>query len=231
MYNNKRILALIPARGGSKGIPHKNIIDLCGKPLIAYSICAGLKSEFIDNVIVSTDDKEIADIAEEWGAEVPFLRPAYLATDTSRTVDVIVHAINFLKIQADLYDTLVLLQPTQPLRTAQDIDAAIEKFVQDGCQPLVSVSLVNDHPILIRTLNENKLKPLLNTTSTCRRQDMPDYYRVNGCIYINEINEINGNTSFNDNIVPFIMDKSHSVDIDDYVDLKVAEYYLKYWGL
>ncbi len=226
MYMNKKILALIPARGGSKGIPHKNIIDLCGKPLIAYSIEAGLKSKYIDYVMVSTDDEEIAAVSREYGAEVPFMRPAELASDTSRTVDAVIHSINTLKETGKVFDTLVLLQPTQPLRTSDDIDGAIEKYFECGEAPLVSVSEVEDHPILIRTLDKDQLIPLLNVSSTCRRQDMPKYYRVNGCIYINNVGEIDSNTSFNDNKVGYIMEQSHSVDIDELKDLALAEYYL-----
>lgn len=226
MYKGKRFLAIIPARGGSKGIPHKNLIELCEKPLITYTIDAGMGSKYIDYIMVSTDDVEIASIAKHSGANVPFLRPAELASDTAKTVDVIVHAITGLEKLGESFDELVLLQPTQPLRTASDIDDAIEKYCNCNCRPLVSVSEVNDNPLLIRSIEGGRLKSLLDISSTCRRQDMPTYYRVNGCIYINAVNEIDNNTSFNDNIIPFIMEKSHSVDIDELSDLILAEYYL-----
>ena len=226
MYKNKRILAFIPARGGSKGIPHKNIIDLNGHPLISYSITEALKSKYIDKVLVSTDDEKIASVAREYGAAVPFLRPEELASDKAKTIDAVLHAIDFLSQNGEIYDTFVLLQPTQPLRTVEDIDGAIEEYMGNKCVPLVSVSPVDDHPLLIRTIKDGKLETLLNQSSTCRRQDMPQYYKVNGCIYINEINQIDENTSFNDNKLPFIMPKERSVDIDDYSDLKMAEYYL-----
>ncbi len=219
-------MALIPARGGSKGIPRKNIKDLCGKPLIAYSIEAGLNSKYIDSVVVSTDDSEIAEVSKRFGAEVPFIRPEELASDTAKTLDVVLHAIKEMESKGSTFDTFVLLQPTQPLRTAADLDAAIEKYMENGCISMVSVSPVNDHPILIRTIEEDRLKPLLNCSSTCRRQDMPKYYRVNGCIYINEISEIDTNTSFNDNVLPFVMEPSHSVDIDELSDFELAKYYL-----
>ena len=228
MYNKKRILALIPARGGSKGIPRKNIIDLCGKPLISYSIEACLKSNYIDSVIVSTDDTEIAEVSRSYGADVPFMRPAALASDMSKTIDAVIHAIATLKEVGHEYDTLVLIQPTQPLRTNDDIDSAIEKYWNSGCIPLVSVSPVDDNPMLIRSIENGHLKLLLDISSTCRRQDMPAYYRVNGCIYINEISEISESTSFNDNPLPFIMDRSHSVDIDEPCDLALAEYYMNH---
>lgn len=226
MYKGKRILGLIPARGGSKGIPRKNIINLCGKPLINYTIEAGKNSKYIDYLIVSTDDLEIADIARQAGADVPFIRPSELATDTAKTVDTVIHAINFLKTKELYFDTMVLLQPTQPLRDSNDIDLAIELYSKNSFISLASVSPVSDHPLLIRSIDSNRLHPLLSANSTCRRQDMPKYYRVNGCIYINNVFEINENTSFNDNPLPYIMETSHSVDIDDEIDLVMAEFYI-----
>ena len=228
MFENNRILALIPARGGSKGIPHKNITPLAGEPLIKYSIDAAKQSKYIDYVLVSTDDAEIADIVKKYGAKVPFLRPKELASDTAKTIDAVLHAIETLRKAGETFDSLVLLQPTSPLRTAEDIDKAIETFYQFNRQPVVSVSEVSDHPILIRTIeqtpNGDRLKPLLDGSSTVRRQDMPPFYRVNGSIYINPIEEISQTTSFNDNPVPFIMQKNHSVDIDEPIDLRIAEW-------
>lgn len=226
MYKDRSIMAVIPARGGSKGIPHKNIVELCGKPLIAYSIDAALSSKYIDYVMVSTDDPEIATVAKEYGADIPFMRPKELATDTSKTIDAVLHSIITLKEMGRYYSDLILLQPTEPLRTHEDIDRAIEVYYRNACSPLVSVNEVDDHPILIRTIKDDRLSPLLNTLSTCRRQDMPDYYRVNGCIYINAIDDIDENTSFNDNPVPYVMERSHSVDIDELSDLAMANYYL-----
>ena len=229
MLDNLKILALIPARGGSKGIKNKNIFPLCGKPLISYTINVALKSKYIDDAVVTTDSKEIAAVAEECGADVPFLRPKELAEDNSTTLDAVVHAIKELDSMSRRYDILVLLQPTQPLRTAKDVDAAIETFIDRGRRDLVSVCEVDDHPLLIRSVSESgELKKLIDCSSTCRRQDMPKFYRVNGCIYINNIEDIDENTSFNDNPIPFIMKKSHSVDIDEMSDLNTAEYYLNH---
>lgn len=227
MYKNKTVLGIVPARGGSKGIPRKNIIDLCGKPLIAYTIEAGLNSKYIDCVMVSTDDAEIKEVALGYGAQVPFMRPPELATDKSKTIDAIVYTLDKLKELGEKYDVLVLLQPTQPLRTSDDIDDAINIFFDFGEIPLASVSEVDDNPVLIRTIDHNRLVPLLNTSSTIRRQDMPIYYRVNGCIYINKISDIDKQTSFNDNLIPFIMKKNHSVDIDDVSDVLVAKNYIE----
>ena len=228
MFNTQKILALIPARGGSKGIKDKNIISLAGKPLIAYSIETAKCSKYIDDIVVTTDSEKIAEISKHYGASVPFIRPTELAADTSKTIDAVLHAIKTLKTMGKEYDTLVLLQPTQPLRTYKDVDGAIEEYYKNDREGLVSVSCVNDSPLLIRSINENgKLVNLLSQNSTCRRQDMPEYYKVNGCIYINKTDEIDENTSFNDNRVPFIMRKEHSIDIDEMSDLYLTEYYLK----
>lgn len=227
MYGDKKILALIPARGGSKGIKGKNVIQLAGKPLIAYTIEAALKSRYIDSTVVTTDSREIAETAEKYGGRVPFIRPEELARDNSKTIDAVLHAVRELEKGKESYDTLILLQPTQPLRRTEDIDQALNTYFENGEKALVSVSLADDHPLLIRSIDEHgTLKPLLCCNSTCRRQDMPDYYRVNGCIYINPIEKLNDNTSFNDNKVPFIMAKEYSVDIDELADLAMAEYYM-----
>lgn len=228
MFGKQKILALIPARGGSKGIKDKNIILLAGKSLIAYSIEAAKNSKYIDSIVVTTDSKKIAEVAKQCGARVPFLRPAELGADTSKTIDAVLHAIKTLKSMDENYNTLVLLQPTQPLRTTYDIDKAIELYYENGENGLVAISPVDDSPLLIRSIDaDGKLVNLLSQNSTCRRQDMPNYYKVNGCIYINKIDELDKNTSFNDNKVPFIMTKEHSVDIDEISDLWMAEYYLQ----
>lgn len=227
MFNGKRILALIPARGGSKGIKDKNITDLGGKPLIAYSLECGLNSEYVDSVVVTTDSERIAEVARQCGTRVPFLRPAELASDTAKTLDAVLHAVRTLEQMGERYDLLLLLQPTQPLRTSEDVDGAIRAYFANGCEDLVSVCEVSDHPILIRTIEQGRLHNLLSCSSTCRRQDMPAYYRINGCIYINAVARLNENTSFNDNPVPYVMQKSHSVDIDEPIDLEMARLQLK----
>lgn len=228
MIDNKKVLALIPARAGSKGIKKKNIIELCGKPLISYSIEAGKTSEYVDDVVVTTDSMEIAEIAQAFGAWVPFLRPEELASDKAKTIDAVIHALDWLKENGYIYDIIVLLQPTQPLRRTEDIDLALEKFLKEGMLPLASVREVGEHPILMRTINqEGQLDRLLDVNSTIRRQDMPKFYLVEGSIYINLAKEISTETSFNDNYVPYIISSKYSVDIDEIMDLNVAELYLK----
>ena len=229
MYKEKRFLAIIPARKGSKGIKDKNIIDLCGKPLIAYSIESALKSKYIDRVVVSTDGEEIAKVAKKYGADVPFLRPNYLASDTSKTIDCVMHCIEELQSIDDKYDYMILLQPTQPLRESYHIDEAIELMLEKNAEGLVSICKVKENPILMRTLNEEGgMSNLLSTSSTQRRQDFKVYYRVNGVIYINKINEnLNLNTSLNDNKLPYIMEQKYSVDIDELLDIKIATLMIK----
>ena len=222
-----RILAIVPARGGSKGIKDKNIKEIEGRPLIEYTIEAAKRCEYIDEIVVSTDSEKIAKAAKKAGAKVPFLRPDELASDTARTIDVVLFTIEQLKLIGQEYDIVVLLQPTSPLRDEDDICGAIEKYVSCNMKSLVSVSEVSESPILMRQIvDETHMEKLLNINSTIRRQDMAKYYMVNGSIYINKIEELNSDTSLNDNVIPYVMDRSHAVDIDDYVDIEVMKYYV-----
>ena len=198
-----------------------------GKPLISYTIAAAKECDYIDEIIVSTDSNEIAGIAKEYGASVPFLRPAYLSGDTAKTIDAVLHAILWAKENGYIYDVVVLLQPTSPLRCGEDIKKAIELFFENGEVSVVSVCEVQDHPILIRSIKNGKLIKLLNTSSTVRRQDFDTFYRVNGSIYINKANDLDKNTSLNDNEMPYIMPQERSIDIDNLIDIKIAEIYLK----
>ncbi|MCR5671741.1 MAG: acylneuraminate cytidylyltransferase family protein [Butyrivibrio sp.] len=220
MYKDHSVLAIVPARGGSKGIPGKNIIEVAGKPLVAYTLDAAKKSSFIDYVLVSTDSEEIAEVSKEYGAQVPFLRPAELATDTAKTSDAIFHAVKEMENLGRSFDAVVLLQPTSPLRTGSDIDAAIELFFEEGERSVVSVSEAEINPVLIRRVVDGKAVPILNTTSTVRRQDFEKFYRVNGAIYVNKASEISRDTSFNDNELAFVMEKNHCLDIDTMEDLE-----------
>lgn len=229
MYNEKKFLGIIPARGGSKGISRKNLVSVKGRPLIEYTIDAALNSRYLDNVLVSTDNEEIAEVSKELGASVPFLRPEALASDTSKTIDVLVHAVDYLKGEGEVYDYIVLLQPTQPLRKSSHIDEAIKQLVDNNSQDMISVSEVSDHPLLMRTVanNDSCLVPLLNSNSSVRRQDFPKYYKVNGAIYINEINEkFNKSLSLNDNTTPYFMEGKFDLDIDEPKDLHLLEYML-----
>ena len=231
MYQGKRVLALIPARGGSKGIPHKNIRLLKGHPLIAYSIAASKNSAYIDRVVVTTDDEEIARVACQYGAEVPFLRPAELATDYSKSIEALVHAVETLAVSGDVYDSVVWLQPTSPLRRSAEIDAAIEVFYSHGCLGVASVCEVSENPVLTRRIDASGvLHPLLPVSSTLRRQDMPKFYHVDGAIYINKASDVSIETSLNDNPIGYVMPDRRSVDIDCIDDFRRAERLLEELG-
>jgi CMP-N-acetylneuraminic acid synthetase len=219
---------LIPARGGSKGIPKKNIRDLNGKPMIAYTIEAALASPHVTTVVVSTDSEEIAQVAREYGAEVPFLRPSELAQDTSKTIDAVMHAVETLAAAGRSFDQLILLQPTSPLRTTSDIDLCMQTFYAHDEQPLVSVSEVHDHPILIRSLDETGyVHHLLDVQSTVRRQDMPRYYRVDGSVFVARIKDLSRETSINDAPIGCVLPKENTIDIDSLDDFYYAEARLK----
>ncbi|MBR6696995.1 MAG: acylneuraminate cytidylyltransferase family protein [Lachnospiraceae bacterium] len=220
MYKGKNFLAIVPARGGSKGIPYKNIALVNGKPLISYTLEAAKESKYIDMIYVSTEDEKIAKVVNDAGFEV-LKRPEELAGDTTKTIEVLVDIVAKLE---KTYDYLVLLQPTQPLREGWHIDEAIEKMIDNECSSLVSISPVSKHPVLIRSIgDDNKVKPLLNMSSTVRRQDFEKYYIVNGAIYINRVDDININTSLNDNEYGYIMDEKYDLDIDEPLDLFIFE--------
>lgn len=231
MIAGKKVLAMIPARGGSKGIKDKNICNLAGKPLIWYTIEAAQASKYIDGIMINTDSEKIKVVCEELGVKVPALRPEKYASDRAKTIDAVVWALDWLDINDMKYDILVLLQPTSPLRSTLDIDSAIEKFVDFGCASLLSVSKSEVSPVHLRMIDdEGKMTKLLNLNSTVRRQDMPEYYRVNGSIYINLISEVTADTSFNDNVVPYVVDEMNAVDVDRIEDIYLAEYYINSEG-
>ncbi len=231
MFEEMKILALIPARGGSKGIPGKNIKELNGHPLIAYTIAAARRSRYTDLVVVTTDSEEIAAVARAYGAEVPFLRPAELALDTSRTIDTVVHAVGALAGLGKACDVVVLLQPTSPLRRAEEIDAAVEAFFSHGQLGLASVSEVTESPLLARSLDRfGVLHPVLPLPSTVRRQDMPRFWHVDGAIYVNRTDDLTPETSLNDNPIGFVMPRERSIDIDGIEDLLRAEEIMRELG-
>lgn len=229
MYKRKRILAIIPARGGSKGIKEKNIKPLCGKPLLAYSVEVALECDYVDYVLVSTDSEVIAACARQYGAKVPCLRPEELATDEAKTIDVLLYEIARLQEEGQIFDYVLLLQPTQPIRTSRQLTEAIERMIDSDFTSLVSVCPVEEHPILMRTQDKKgKLLPVIAGGSTVRRQEFPEVYKVNGSIYLNRIDEgFNEHTSLNDNEYPYFMSREDSVDIDTIEDFMEAEKIMK----
>jgi CMP-N,N'-diacetyllegionaminic acid synthase len=230
MRKNGSVMAIIPARGASKGIPKKNIRSLAGKPLIAYTIEAALKSNTIDKVIVSTDSEEIAEISQQYGAEVPFLRPSHLAEDNTPTLPVIQHAISYLENKEGIKgDIVVILQPTSPLRNSNIIDEAVEKLRRTNCDTVVSVCEVKDHPFWSYYIKNDILSPFYEGSAICR-QELPKIYSLNGAVYVIKRDVlIEQNLILGKQMRPIVMAVEESIDIDDFFDLFIAEMVIKYW--
>ena len=226
MYKNKKILAIIPARGGSKGIPKKNIKLLNGKPLICYTIDVARAIFAESDICVSTDDDEIIETVEKYGLKVPFKRPAELATDTATSNDVLLHALDFYESKGIFYNIIVLLQPTSPLRTEQHVKEAIALCRQD-LDMVVSVKESHAPVVLCRENESGYLEMTFNKTAT-RRQAMQPYYEYNGAIYVINVEALRnkGISSF-EKKVKYVMPANLSVDIDNHDDWKMAEYLLK----
>lgn len=227
MINGKRVLAIIPARKGSKGIINKNIVDLKGMPLISYTINSAKKSKYIDNTVVSTDGEEIASIAEKYGANIPFYRPENLSLDNSNVITAVNFTVSKFKEKGVNYDIIILLQPTSPFRNEIHIDEALEMLIEKNLPSILSVCEVEKNPTLIRELEkDNKITPLVKSDLSLR-QEMNKYYILNGAIYINYTEDIENGKFFKDNEYGYVMDKYHSLDIDDILDLKTAEFYIE----
>lgn len=231
MFKNKNVLGIIPARSNSKRLKNKNIIDLAGKPLITYTITAGLESHYIDELIVSTDSKKIGHIAEDAGAKVPFLRPAALSEDNTSSFAVIEHAIELLKNEYHKeFGYIILLQPTSALRDGIEIDKSFEKMKELGCDALISVTKL-DHPpqwsnILPPDLNMKNF--LTHEFINRRSQEFSNFYRLNGAIYIAKMEYFkNQNGFWGEDTHAYIMDRNKSVDIDDAWDLKLAKFLIE----
>jgi CMP-N,N'-diacetyllegionaminic acid synthase len=222
MYKDKTFLAIIPARGGSKRLPRKNVLALSGKPLIAWSIEAATQSLYIDKVLVTSDDDEILLLSKEFGAET-LKRPEMLANDTATTFDAIKHAIE----NTQNYDYIILLQPTSPLRTTKHIDEAIEFLEFKNADAVVSVCEMEHTPLWSNTLPEdaNMSAFLREDLKNKRGQDLPTYYRLNGAIYICKTQRFLKEETFfiKDKIFAYKMQKQNSIDVDEAIDLKLAE--------
>ena len=224
-------MAIIPARGGSKGLPGKNIKKLCGKPLIAWSIEVAKACSTIDRVVVSTDDDQIVDVSKKYGAEVPFMRPAELASDTASTIDVIFHTVDWFEKYEDYQPSyILLLQPTSPSRTVEDIEGAIQTLKDKNARAVVSLCETDHHPWWSNRLPEdgtmkNFINPAINNKP---RQDLPKFYRLNGAIYLaatKYLRERNG--FFGPNTFAYKMSKERSVDIDSDLDFKLVSLLLQ----
>lgn len=222
-------LAIIPARSGSKGLKDKNIALLNGKPLMAYTIQAAISSELFENVIVSTDSKEYAEIAQKYGAEIPFLRDSETATDQASSWAVVKEVIEKMYARGMEFDTFALLQPTSPLRTAEDIKKAYKLFDEKKADSVISVCPVEHSPLWCNTLPEDgSMEHFLKNGIAERRQDSEIYYRLNGAIYISKVkNFMKEENIYNNRSVAMVMDSMKSIDIDSKVDFVIAEVLMK----
>jgi len=219
-------LFVITARGGSKGLPGKNIKNLCGKPLIAYSIDVARAFVSDEDICVSTDSLEIIEAVEKYGLKVPFVRPAELATDTATSNDVLVHAVKFFIAQGRTYKRLVLLQPTSPLRSVDDVRGALGLY-SPGIDMVVSVARSHAPAVLCSDNAEGFVRLYFNKNAL-GRQSLPDMYEYNGAVYVMSVDALleKGLGAFT-KCVKFVMDKENSIDIDDIYDFEYAESVMK----
>ena len=228
MYKNKNILALIPARGGSKGLPNKNIRPLLGKPLIAWTLEQASKSKYFDNIFVSTDSEKIASTANEYGVKVPFLRPAELADDDSPTSDAVLHALTTFERFGEIYDYVVLLEPTSPLRKSTDIDEAIKLLVENNdAESLISVGEIRlEHPAIAKKIgSDGFIVPYIqNIESVYQRQQTDKAYFPYGVIYMSKVSSYKKHLTFYvKKTIPYFIERWQNFEIDDEIDFIVAE--------
>jgi len=226
VINGKTILAIVPARGGSKRLPRKNILSLAGKPLILWSIKSGNKSKYIDKLVVSSEDAEILEVSKKSGVQ-PIVRPKELATDEASSFSAVKHVVENID---ETFDFIILLQPTSPLRNEIHIDEALEFLVQKGADAVISVCEMEHSPLWSNTLPEDKSMGgfLKDDIKGIRSQDLPKYYRINGAIYICKTDRLMNEKTFfiDDNIFAYKMNRISSVDIDVKEDFLLAESFM-----
>ena len=219
-------MAFIPARGGSKRLPNKNILPLAEKPLIAWSINAAIGSKYVDNIFVSTDDQRIAGVSKEHGVDVPELRPKELASDTATTESVLFYTLDKFGKDADI---VLILQPTSPLRTSEHIDKALELFIKKNASSVVSVTECEHSPLWANTLpNDGNMNDFIRSEALHRSQDLDVFYRLNGAIYIYDVSKIRdaGELKYTAGTYAYKMDNCYSVDIDTSFDFDIANFLL-----
>ena len=238
MIHGKRVLALVPARSGSKGLPHKNIRPLHGKPLLAWPIAAARASRHVDRVVISTDDAHYAALAREAGADAPFLRPAALATDTAPSIDFILHAVETLEAAGDHYEYILLLEPTSPLTEASDIDAALEALDarRDVADAMVGVTaMVSTHPAFaVRLDGQGLMQPYAAPSfgQLPRRQDTEPLYSLDGSLYISSVAAARRERAFcHQRTLPYVTPRWKSFEVDDLVDFVCIEAILAQRGM
>lgn len=229
MIDGKKIIAIVPARQGSKGLAKKNIIDFLGKPLLVWSIEAALQSKYVDRIIVSTDSTEIAGVGKKFGADIPFIRPSYLSEDSTTSVDVICHAIEFMSEKlGENFDFVILLEPTSPLRTSEDVDSALEKFIgSPDARSLVSVGeSESQHNTLQFNITESEfisVEPSSKKFVHTRRQDLARSYFLDGSIYLSYIHTLFEFASFvHGKTLTLSLPKWKNIEIDDEYDYVMA---------
>ncbi len=232
MYQGKKILAIIPARGGSKGLPDKNIRNLCGKPLIGWTIEQAKNSLYIDEICVSTDSKKIADIAEEFGVKVPELRPAEFATDSSPSSAFVLHTIDLYRKAGIEFDYILLLEPTSPLRKPNDIDDAIS-LLSDAvdCIGVVSLGQIHmEHPLLVKRMNNNKPYPYIPSEEMfTQRQVLDQAYFPYGVVYLVNRTYFEKERKFYSELsIPYYIERWQNYEVDDIYDFLCIESILEY---
>ncbi|MEP5731166.1 MAG: acylneuraminate cytidylyltransferase family protein [Sulfitobacter sp.] len=237
MIAGKRVLALIPARAGSKGLPDKNIRPLLGHPLLAWPVTTAQYLKHADRVILSTDSQSYADIGRAYGAEVPFLRPAELASDTTPSMDFILNLLDTLETQGDTFEYLVLLEPTSPMTTATDVDAALETLDAQrgqGMHSAIGISAMEtQHPSFAVRLNDatGQISPHQGGSfdTLPRRQDLDPVYALDGSFYISTVDALRRTRSFcHDATIGIPTDRFQALEIDDLVDFLCVEAVMKY---
>ena len=219
-------IAIIPARSGSRGLKDKNIKELAGKPLLAYSIEAALEAGIFETVMVSTDSEEYATIARIYGAEVPFLRSRETSSDTASSWDAVAEVLNNYQVMGKDFDAFMLLQPTSPLRTAKNIRDAYDELDKKAANSIISVCEVDHSPLQSNVLpDDHSLENFIREESKgLRRQDMPTFYRFNGAIYLSRVNFFfKYHDIYHEKSYAYIMNKRESIDIDDEYDFEMAE--------
>lgn len=232
MIGNKRVLALIPARSGSKGLPNKNLLPLSGKPLVVWSIESAKSSKYVDNIVLTTDSDQIRKIGIEAGAEAPFLRPAELAGDRSPTIDAVIHALDYYSFNLKIdFDYIALLEPTSPIRNIDDIDEMIEKLDREFLKfdAIVSLGNVREHPALMKKIEGEIVVPFdSNQPFLNRRQDLEATYFPFGVCYLIKVDALRKfKTFYPSRTGGFIIKDFQCVEIDDLYDFKYAEILLE----
>lgn len=230
MINNKKVISIILARGGSKRLPNKNILSFVGKPLISWTIEAAKQSQYVDRIILSTDSKEIAEVAKIYGVDVPFMRPKKYATDIASSESVVLHVLHWIQEnEGKQYDYVILLQPTSPLRTSRHIDEAVEKVLKNAnADTLVSVTLMKKNPYWLQKIDK---EGFLHGVFVKKEKKSEDLYLPNGALFIAETKRfLKQQRFYTKKTIAYIMESEVSIDIDEEANFLVAETLLQRLG-